>query len=70
MAYHCGTSTPATPASAKVGRSGSAAIRLDPATATAWIAPDFRCGYTLNRLGNITCVTPAKVSFSAGAEPL
>src|SRR5690606_13637306 len=69
-AYHCGTSTPGTPASANVGRSGNTGDRVEPATASARIFPDFKCGYTLNRLGNMTCVVPAKVSTSAGAEPL
>ena len=43
-AYHCATSTPCTPSSARVGMSGSTLARRAPATPSARILPDFRCG--------------------------
>src|SRR5918992_1668546 len=67
--YHWVTSTPATPASCKVGTSGSAAALLGPAIASAWSLPVRIQGCAVSKLENISWVRPATVSLSAADDP-
>src|SRR5215831_3463422 len=58
------------PSSSMVGMSGSTAVRLRLATASARTWPSLICGTTDEAVANIICTCPAITSCSAGAAPL
>src|SRR5688572_559324 len=59
----------APPASAMVGRSGTAAERTALVTASAFSLPALMCGSALGRLSNIRSQFPPIRSINAGPEP-
>ena len=63
-------SNPGIPDSATVGRSGSAAMRLSLATASALILPALICGAPAARSRNISGIWPPSRSWIAGPAPL
>ena len=61
--------SPARPASAIVGSSGTAALRCALVTAKAFSLPALICGSAEGRLSNIRSIVPPIRSSSAGPEP-
>ena len=68
--FHIVTSYPGRPASAIVGTSGAAAVRVAPVTAMAVSLPIFTCCMTDDAGANMACVRPAITSVIPSIEPL
>ncbi|MNC88470.1 hypothetical protein D3C83_42860 [compost metagenome] len=68
--YHWSTSYPGTPASATVGSSGAAGVRLPVVTASALRRPLGRCGRTPKSVPKPTWTSPASMAGMTAAVPL